>query len=354
MDERTSRRSFIGKGAVAGAASLTAGGISNAAPAKGSRPLNIGVFGLDYTFWGIWADLLSPEGQHVGTSILNMRPSHVWDKNTKKAEEFAAKWGCEVVKTYDGMLGKVDGVVNGELFNVPWQHRLLKPYIRAGVPVYLSRPWSSRLRDLDSMLELAAKHNTPLIATATYEHYNEADNFQGRLKTIGQIESAFAVCGAGDRPHFHIPYMMMKILGYNVESASLLMDDPLKPQYLQTTYIYGAKENQKSFALSMQMLRSYVYQFTIHGTEGTESACMPGGASWFYRFVPQLVDIQKTIEGKNYQPFDVVRKKFECLLAEYYSHYEKGGQPVKVGTVSPDWQIPPREPDWYDGSEFKD
>ncbi|MBT4485446.1 MAG: hypothetical protein HOC71_17405 [Candidatus Latescibacteria bacterium] len=354
MAENKSRRSFLAKGALAGAATLTAGATAEAATQNPGRKLKIGVFGLDYTFWNIWADLLSPEGKNSGTSLLNMVPSHVWDKDQKKAEEFAQKWGCEVVKKYDGMLGKVDGVVNGDLYNVPWQHKLLRPYIEAGVPAYLSRPWSSRLRDLDSMLELAAKHNTPICATATYEHYNEADNFQGKMKNIGEIEAVFATCGAGDRPHFHIPYMMMKILGYNVEEISLMTNDPKKPNYLQSTYVYGATDSQPQYALSMHGSRAYVFSITIVGKEGTEWACMPSGASWFYRFLPQLVDIQKTIDGTNYQPLDIVRKKFECVLTEYYSHYERGGTPVKLGTVPPGWQLPPWRPDWYDDSDFKD
>lgn len=352
MEKNKSRRSFLAKAATAGAASLITGAAAQAQINTGSK-LKVGVFGLDYTFWGIWADLLSPKDQHSGTSLLNMVPSHVWDKDMKKAEDFAKKWGCEVVESYDGMLGKVDGVVNGDLYNVPWQHKLFRPYIEAGVPCYLSRPWSSRLRDMDYMLDLAAKHNTPLCASAAYEHYNEADNYQQKLNNVGQIESVYATCGAGDRPHFHIPYMMMKILGYNVEQISMMTNDPKKPLYLQSTYIYGATEKQPPFPLTMHNTTAYVFSFTIVGKEGTENACMPSGASWFYRFLPQLVDIQKTIEGANYQPFDIVRKKFEAVLTEYYSHYERSGTPVKVGTVSPDWQIPPWMPKWYDDSDFK-
>jgi len=48
------------------------------------EPMKVGVFGLDYTFWGIWADLLSPKGKQLGTSVLRMRPTHVWDKNVRK------------------------------------------------------------------------------------------------------------------------------------------------------------------------------------------------------------------------------------------------------------------------------
>ena len=351
----SSRRDFLKKAAgVVSAASLTAAAASEAQTTSKNSKLKVGVFGLDYTFWGIWADLMNPAGRSPGTSLFNMEMSHVWDKDIKKAEKFASRWGCTVVKKYDDMLGKVDGVINGGFYNVPWQHKMFRPYIEAGVPTYLSRPWSSRLRDLDEMLDLAAKNNTPLIATATYEHYNEADNFQTQLKNVGEIEAVFATCGAGDRPHFHVPYMMMKILGYNVEEVSMMTNDPKKTSYLQSTYVYGATENQPPFALSMHTAGSYVFSFQIVGREGTENASMPGRASYFNRFAPQLIDIQKTIDKKtNYQPLDIVRKKFEMVISEYYSHYERGGAPVKVGTVPQDWQYPLWEPNWYDDSDFK-
>ncbi len=350
MLENQSRRRFLAAGA---AASALAAGTTQEATAASNDEIKLGVFGLDFTFWGIWADLLSPTGAHSGTKLLNMRPYYVWDKDKKKAQDFADKWGCKVVKKFDGMVGKVDGVINGDLYNVPWQHKLMRPYLSAGVPVYLSRPWSSRLRDLDEILDLAAKHSAPLIATATYEHYNEADNFKGKLDKLGEIETVQAVCGAGDRPHFHIPYMMMKMFGYDVDTVSMITDNPLKATYLHSTYVMSASEGQKSYTINMDALKSFVYQFTAYGTEGTESGCLQGGASWFYRFFPQLMDIQKTFDTKkNYQSFDIVRKKFECVLAEYFSHHERGGTPVKVGSVSQDWQIPPAKPGWYSDSDF--
>ena len=258
------------------------------------------------------------------------------------------------------MVGKVDGVASGGLYEAPWQHKMFRPYIEAGVSTYLSRPWSSRLRDLDYMLELAAKHNTPICATATYEHYNEADNYQSKLKNVGEIKIAYATCGAGDRPHFHTPYMMMKILGYNVDTISLITSDPKgrrggKPFYLCANYVYSESNNQPPYVLTMQAASPDVFSFKIIGRDGSEEAVMPGDSSYFYRFAPQLIDIQKTIETKtNYQPLDIVRKKFECVLTEYYSHYERGGAPVKVGTVPADYQLPPWRPNWYNDSDFKD
>jgi len=79
----------------------------------------------------------------------------------------------------------------------------------------------------------------------------------------------------------------------------------------------------------------------------------PSSASYYTRFFGQLVDIQKSFEKKaQYQPPDVIRRKYLCLQAAYYSQMERGSAPVKVGSVPADWALPAWQPKWYDGSEF--
>jgi predicted dehydrogenase len=354
MFDGTSRRSFLATGAAAGAAAL-AGRTANAQPSSDSSKYKIGVLGLDYTFWGIWANILQHDKGTGPADVLNIVPTHVWDKDPVKAREWADKWGWEVVDSYDGMVGKVDAVVNGELYNIPWQHKLMRPYLEAGIPCYLQRPWSNNLRNLDTMLELAARYNAPVTATATYEHYDDADTFQKRLANVGEIQTVLAQSVSNDRPHFHIPYMMMKILGYDVEKVSLITDNPDKVSYLQSTYIFKGGEGQKPYACVMQGSPQYVYKFEIVGKNGVETGMMPSSASHFIRFFQQLMDIQRTIETReHYQPLDIVRKKFQCVQAEYFSHYERGGAPVDIGSVPVDWSIPARRPDWYSDSDFKD
>ena len=97
-----------------------------------------------------------------------LRFSYCWDVKPEMAQKFAARMGGTAVKTYDGMVGKVDGILFGGLYEVPWHHKLARPYIEAGIPVYLSRPFAFSLRDIDDILELAAKHNTPIMATAKF------------------------------------------------------------------------------------------------------------------------------------------------------------------------------------------
>jgi len=346
----SSRREFL---KTTGAAVAAAGLVTSAATAS-IEPLKVGVFGLDYSFWSIWADLLSPKGKRVGTSLLRLRPTLVWDKDVKKAREFAKTWECEVVERYDGMIGKVDAVLNGELTNVPWQHLLLRPYIQAGVPCFLQRHWSDTLVHLDQMLDLSAKHGTPLMATVPFEHYGEADVAVAQLKTAGQIQGAFAAAHSTDEPHFHLPHLMMKILGYDVESVSMNTDDVRKVGYLNVDYVYPGTDKRRPFVLSMQGCGPDVFRFTIVGQQATVEARMPAAADYFARFFGQLLDVQKTFEKRAlYQPLDVIRKKFQCVQAAYYSRLERNGAPVKIGSVPADWPIPAWSPGAWDASDFR-
>lgn len=356
------RREFIRH--VAAAVGVAAGSptLAAAQAAPGPRatqpasiePMKLGVFGLDFTFWGIWADLLSPQGRYLGTSALRMRPTHVWDKDVRKAQDFAKRWGCDVVDRYDGMVGKVDAVLNGDLHNTPWQHLLMRPYLQAGMPCFLMRHWADTVQHLDEMLDLAAKHSAPIMATVPFEHFAEVDGLTSRLKSIGEIQGVFGTSEIADEPHFHLPYMALKVLGYDVEWVSMTTDDVRRVGYLNINYGYPKTETRRPFVASLHGGRPDTFNLSVVGNQGTISASMPSTASYYTRFFDQLVDIQKTFEKKGqYQPPDVIRKKYLCLQAAYYSHTERSGAPVKVGSVPADWRLPAWRPGWYDGSEFK-
>jgi hypothetical protein len=355
---RSNRRDFIRTIASAAGASMAAPLIT-AAPRPFSQTgtiqtMKLGVFGLDFTFWGIWADLLSADGRYLGTSALRMRPTHVWDKDAKKAQDFAKRWGCEVVDRHDGMVGKVDAVLNGDLHNVPWQHLLLRPYLEAGTPCFLQRHWSDTVQHLDEMLDLAAKHNAPVMATVPFEHFSETEGLAARLKSAGEVQAVFGTSDVADEPHFHLPYMTLKVLGYDVDWVSMTADDVRRVGYLNINYGYPRTEARRPFVASLHAGKPDVFSLSIVGQQSTISASMPQGASYYTRFFDQLVDIQKSFERRTlYQPLDVIRRKYLCLRSAYYSMLERNGAPVKVASVPSDWVLPAWRPGWYDGSEFR-
>jgi hypothetical protein len=351
---KSGRRDFLkmaGAGAMVG---LPATGLASSTPSDSIPVMKVGALGLDYSFWQIWANTLCPNGKYEETSLLRMRPAYVWDKNTQMAREFADKWGCEAVDRYDAMLGKVDAVLVGDLILAPWQHLLLRPYIQAGVPSFLQRHWSDNLVHLDEMLDLAAKHNTPLMATVPFEHNDQGHTAALQIQSAGEVMGAFATAEIPDVPHFHIPYLMMKMLGYDVDSISMRTDDIRKTGYLSCDYYYPATDARKPFVLSMQGAGTDLFSFNVICKLFNVSSVIPAHSDAITRFFPQLMDIQKTFEKRTlYQPLDVIRKKFQCLQTAFYSNSERNGAPVKVGSVPADWSIPSWKPDAYSAADFK-
>ena len=288
-----------------------------------------------------------------------MEVTHCWDVNPKLAEEFAQKYGCQAVTNYDDMVGSVDAVAFGGFYEIPWQHLLARPYIEAGIPTYLSRPFSYSLRDIDSMLDLSAKHNTPLMATSCQEHYYQASYLKERLEDCGIIQAVHGICRSNEYPaHFHIQWFILRALGYDVDKVSLITDDERSASYLQETMLFKGNDDQPPFLASMHASGDSHYLYLkVTGSEGTQTIKVdrsPNQQETLYHyFAPQLVDMQRTFEGHPYQPHDVIRRKTELFLTGYYSHLEKSGAMTPVGSVPTDWSPRPFKPGWIDESMFK-
>lgn len=365
--QNSNRRTFMKVAAVAGTASALAGA-ANVAQAAPAKRLRVGLVSVgEYSFTSFcWSDIIAPDKPGnsdqgtIGTPFLNMDITHVWDVNPEAAQKFATRLGATAVKKYDDMVGKVDGVIFGGFYETPWQHLLARPYVEAGIPVYLSRPFSYRLKDIDELLDLAAKHNTAIIATAKHEHYHEAPALKSKLKLIGPIQCVQATCWATDFPiHFHTKYMLLRIFGYDIEKVSVITDKETGNNYLQETTVYKGWEGQKPFICSLQGVANQdSFSIDIIGRDGNASATMVRSPSWqdslLFRYAPQVIDMQRTFESKkSWQPLDEVRKKTELFLTGFYSFQERGGAPVNIGSIPTDWSPKYPKPGWIDMAMFK-
>ncbi len=356
------------KGAALAGAAAFAGQSAKAAPAPTKR-LKIGAIGVGtYSFMTYcWSDIIEPWGApnnekrgNFGMPFLNMDITHCWDVNPEASKAFADRMDAVAVKNYDDMVGKVDGIIFGGFYEVPWQGKIAKPYIEAGIPVYLSRPFAYSLRDIDETLELAAKHDTAIMATAKFEHYNEAPALKKKLERIGQIRCVQCTCNTPDYPvHFHLQFMMLRILGYDVGKVSVIADDDMKSNYMQSTYVFNGGENQPPFACVMQGCRNDdSFTVRIFGSDGTAEASMVRSPEWkdslLFRYAPQIIDMQRLFHSReNYEPLDNIRKKTAVFLAGYKSYHEHNGGTVDVASLSPDWHPPYPQAGWIDESMFK-
>ncbi len=346
-----SRQTFLSGGAVAGTSSFIAGTKANATPETPdySRKLRIGVVGLGFVSFS-WSDIMegtSPGSRNgnFGTPMLNMDITHVWNADRKAGEEFAGRMNAKFVNKFDDMIGDIDGVIFSGWDEIASFHLLAKPFLEAGIPAYIGRPFAYSLRDIDELLETAAKHNTPIMATAKFEHYKEIPALRNKLKNVGVIRNVQVAAASQDFPkHLHIQFMMPRILGYDVEKVSMFTDHDLKSNYVHLTYLYPGKDSQPPYFCTIDAARlPDAFRIRVIGDDGIEEASMLWGYDWqdrlLYRYAPQVIDMQRMFYGKNFEPYENVRKKTEIFLTAYYSYLEHGGAPVDVGTVPADWRV---------------
>lgn len=362
------RRAFLKTAAAASALAMTGTGSATAqAAAPVSGKLRIGVVGVvnSFTAWS-WSDLIEPDkegnnprGGSFKTPFLGMDITHVWDPDTKAAQEYAQRLDAASVAHFDDMVGEVDGVIFGVMEDVPWYKHLARPFIEAGTPVYLSRPFAYCLRDIDEILDLVAKHNTPIIATAKFEHYNEVAALRRRLGDLGKLRLVHATGNANDYPmHFHIMFMMMQILGFDVKQVSLITDGIKRNNFCQLALHYPGNDEQPPFLCAIHGVRNKdQLSVSMFGDTHTVTTNMMRSPDWqdslLFRYAPQVIAMQRTFEGKSFEPLENIRAKTRIWLAAYYSHLERNGGLVDVADLPPDWRAPYPQPDRYDEKMFR-
>ena len=94
---------------------------------------------------------------------------HCWEIDREKSENFGRTFGCEVVQNFDDMVGKVDGIISGGYYNHPWNHILHRPYLEAGLPNLINRPFTNSLAKAQEMIELAQKHGATILVPSSHE-----------------------------------------------------------------------------------------------------------------------------------------------------------------------------------------
>lgn len=351
--------------AAAGAASFAAG-TAQAAP-KARRPLRIGAMGVKPSFTSYsWSDLMNtgkapnnPKRGGFDTTFLNMEITHVWDRDFSVAEEYANRLEAQAVKTYDGMVGDVDGVIFGGMNEVPWYKQLARPYLEAGTPIYFSRPFAYSMQDIDEILDLAAKHNTPILCTAKFEHYNEVPALRQKVEQMDTVKLVHATVNARDWPmHFHIMFMLMQVLGFDVREVSLVTDGIKRNSYCQYSMLYNGRDENNPFLCTVNSVTNKDhFEVTVYGDTYTVETNFLRSPDWrdmlLFRYAPQVIAMQRTFEGELFEPLDNIRKKTELFLTGYYSHLKRGGAPVNVGGLPAGWVAPYPEPGWIDESIFK-
>jgi predicted dehydrogenase len=383
------RRAFLGQGGLM-AALLASTSPDARAAASGARPttdlIRVGVIALGQMshMSGIWGPPINPVKPDVWPMrSTRMLITHCWDSKPDVAAEFAEVFGCTAVDTYDAMVGKVDAMIFGGFYEVAWWPELTRPYLEAGIPCFINRPFAYSMNDAYEIVEMSQKYNTPILCTDERECIREAivgrrmvESLVRDEKTIIGATSHNATAWEYPQHGTHGLYYLMAMFGLDVERVSYQAngwwkkktpstDSPMT--WGQVTLQYGGIDIP---GIGMQEEPFMVNQLQLsgnHGSFATSRIYYDGGwfdndghtprgdrtAHLYYYQFPVVFEMQRMFEtGVMRWSHDYILAKTKVFIAGFWSHLEHDGALVRVGDLPDDWEAPSPYPDWIDESIF--
>ena len=364
-----SRRNFLNKGVKA--AAVTAGTALSMSSAQQAQAktwkrtthdslIRVGALtsGHHHHLYSIWGPMINPVMQN--NSILprmnGMVMTHVWDIDKNHQKEFADKFGVKEVENYDDMVGKVDAVMVCEVWSIDQWYQLSAPYLRAGIPVFFNRPFSSSMKQAKAIVDLSKITGTPICTLSSWEYCFPASAMRRKMKAWGgkdrncpKINGIVAYNTSHDITHdIHGLWLILAGVGPGVESVAA--DVAGKDIYTTTSTTWTFKfkprgEDPPFFACLVNTSdidsNGWLKVITDKGTYETSLMFLDNYDIRRYEyFNTPLIEFQKMVErGEMPQTYEHILDKTAVFLAGVKSHRDHGGAKVLIDELPDNYYV---------------
>ena len=307
----------------------------------------------------IWGRLINPigtddRGVHWPRQT-GMVITKVWDPDADAGRTFAGKYNVDVVDSFADMVGRVDGVIFSDFYATGWWPQLSKPYLEAGVPCLINRPFALSLDEAGEMIARSKRHAAPILVPSSDEYMYETLQARHRLRRL--LDAGAMVTGVmAFEPSseylahgVHSIYNIHSILEPDVIAAGLiaekwwewgeqggLMNLHVKghgdaPDYYGSIRMGREQDTNGWIMISTTQGRIYVPNDHV------------GEVVTRYRnmFLPTLLEFERMIETRTMpQSYEHIMAKTRTFLTGFYSHMERDGALVPCADVPSSWRAP--------------
>ena len=134
----------------------------------------------------VWADTMNPAPGQMRTT--GMVITKVWSFRPDFAAGFAERFpGVEAVRNLEDLVGTVDGVYIDAMPAVSLYHLLARPFLLAGMPTFVNRPFSTSVEKARLIIEAARQGQAPLMSNSTWEFAESVGDLQDKASRMPRI-----------------------------------------------------------------------------------------------------------------------------------------------------------------------
>ena len=180
------RRKFIEKMSLATVASLVPLNVVNSMTpnivTNNLKKIRIGIIGAENSHTRGFGKLFNIDKKFPGVEV-----KYVWGETESFAKEAMEKGGIpNMVQDPKEMLGKIDALIVDHRHG-KFHLEAAIPFIKAGIPTFIDKPFCYRLTEGKKFLSLAKKLGTPVTSFSSIAHSYETFNLKEQVKQMGKI-----------------------------------------------------------------------------------------------------------------------------------------------------------------------
>jgi predicted dehydrogenase len=191
---------------------------------KSKKKIRIGIIGAENTHTVGYGRLFNIEKRFPGVEVL-----YVWGETDAFAKNAMDKGRIPyVVKDPKEMLGKIDALIVDHR-HAKYHLEAAKPFVEAGIPTFVDKPFCYRASEGKKFLEMARKLGTPVTSYSTFAQSKKISNIKkqiSKMKEVSQvimygpvdIESKY---GGVFYYGIHLTQQMMSIFGEDIEKVRI-------------------------------------------------------------------------------------------------------------------------------------
>ncbi|MBN1437182.1 MAG: Gfo/Idh/MocA family oxidoreductase [Sedimentisphaerales bacterium] len=284
--------------------------------------MKIGIIGAENSHTAAIATIINIWGKIKDCSV-----DYVWGETAAYAKA-AAKAGKikKIVTDPKDMLGKIDAVIVDHRH--PKYHlKAVLPFVKAGVPTFVDKPFCYRAAEGKEFLAIAKKHKTPVTSFSVLPHQKSFARFLKKIEQMGEIVAGDTY-GASDFTNpwggvffygIHQLDVALKAFGYDVASVQVIKNGDGATGQL----IYP-----KGKIVTMHMKKNWHGPFAIGamGAESTYHQVLKFDASPYLGGVKCFTDMFKT----GVEPESHMQMLRPVQVLEALEKSGKSGQKEKV------------------------
>jgi predicted dehydrogenase len=240
------------------------------------------------------------------------------------------KLGVPLVDRPEEMIGKVDGMlIESQEGAAHWERA--RPFLEAGIPCYVDKPFACVVADARKMMELAAAKKVPIFSSSSLRYATELVDFVNEGK-LGKLQGAVAYGPAhtNDKDPMRNP----GLYHYGIHAVEVLYT-LMGPGCRQVSCTHEKdvdvvtgvwKDGRAATVRGLRGPNSGVYGFTAFGDKGVQH--VPIGTNYIYRdLLKKIVEMFETKKA----PLDIaVTVEIVAFIEAALKSADNHGTPQKV------------------------